>query len=154
MCCEDVHAGLVEPSSGAPGGESEAYGVRNALSQRPRGAFHAFRIPEFRVAGRDGALVAEALEVFNADVESRQVQPAVKEHGAVAGGENEAVTVEPAGLRGADVEQIAEQDGPDFGAPQRQAQVAGCAVVNGIHGKSPRLVGCFLEKVKIHARAI
>jgi hypothetical protein len=58
------------------------------------------------------------------------------------------------GLRGADVEQIAEQDGPDFGAPQRQAQVAGCAVVNGIHGKSPRLVGGFLEKVKIHARAI
>ena len=82
------------------------------------------------------------------------MQPAVKEHGAVARGENEAVAVEPAGLGRADVEQITEQDGPDFGAPQGKAQVAGCAVVNGIHGKAPRLVGGFLEKVKIHAKAI
>lgn len=67
---EDVHAGLVEPRGGAPGGEGEADGVRNALAERPRGAFHAVRIPEFRVAGRDGALVAEVFEVLNADVES------------------------------------------------------------------------------------
>lgn len=67
---EDVHAGLVEPRGGAPGGEGESDGVRNTLAERSRGAFHAFGIPKFRVAGRNGALVTEVFEVLNADVES------------------------------------------------------------------------------------
>lgn len=67
---EDIHAGPVEPGSRAPGGEGEAYGVRNALAQRSRGAFYTLRIPEFRVAGRDGTFAAEILDIFNADVES------------------------------------------------------------------------------------
>lgn len=70
MLGEDIHAGPVEPGSRAPGGEGEAYGVRNTLAQRSRGAFYAFRIPEFGVAGRDGTFVTEVFDIFNADVES------------------------------------------------------------------------------------
>ena len=40
------------------------------LAQRSRGAFYTLRIPEFRVAGRDGTFAAEILDIFNADVES------------------------------------------------------------------------------------
>ena len=42
---------------------------RNTLAQRSRGAFYAFRIPEFGVAGRDGTFVTEVFDIFNADVE-------------------------------------------------------------------------------------
>jgi hypothetical protein len=53
------------------------------------------------------------------------VKPGVKEHAAVAGREDKAVAVEPARLLRVQVEGVAEEDGADLGAAERQAEVAG-----------------------------
>jgi hypothetical protein len=47
------------------------------------------------VAGGHGVVAAEVLDLLQGQVVARQVQPRVDEHGAVAGGQDEAVAVQP-----------------------------------------------------------
>ena len=57
------------------------------------------------------------------------------------GGEDEAVAIEPARLFGIEAQDVAEEDGPDLGAAERQAEMAGGAAVHGIHGEAASFIG-------------
>ena len=52
------------------------------------------------------------------------------------GTEDEAVAIEPARFLGIVAKGMSEEDGTDVGAAEREAEVAGGAGVNGIHGEA------------------
>jgi hypothetical protein len=68
----------------------------------------------------------------------------------MAGAEDEAVTIEPLGICGIALEGFAEKDGTDFGAAEGEAEVAGGALVHGIHGETTGFVGGLSEEGFIH----
>jgi len=59
----------------------------------------------------------------------------------MAGGENEAVPVEPAGLRRIEGQTIAKQIGPDLGGTEGEPEVTGTARVHCVNGETAGL-GC------------
>jgi hypothetical protein len=69
------------------------------------------------------------------------MEPGVKEHRAVAGREDKAVAVGPAGFVGVVRQQVAVKHGTNFSAAQGQAEVAGGAFVHGVDGKATGLGG-------------
>ena len=64
----------------------------------------------------------------------------------MAGGEHEAVAVQPARLVGIVHEGMAVEHGSDLGAAQREAKVAGGALVHGVDGETAGLGGGLGEK--------
>ncbi len=74
--------------------------------------------------------------VLDGNAVSREVEPAVEEHGAVACGEDETVAIEPTRGVGIEVHAFAEEDGSDFRAAEWEAKVAGVAGVDGVHGEA------------------
>ena len=139
----------------------EVAGVKNVLSGlgiQGVGAIEAEKFvdigDEMDIMIMDAAAVKNIKPLYaevHAYAESAQVQPAVKEHGAVTTGKNEAVAVEPAWLSGVYIEQFAIKNSADFCAAQGQTHVTGCFVVNGIDGKTSGLVGGLLKNFRIHA---
>ena len=84
------------------GGETD--GVGNTLSEGTGGALDAggvvLGVGELGVTGGHGVVLTEVLELIDGEVEASKVEPGVKEHGSVAGGKDEAVTVDPLGILG------------------------------------------------------
>ena len=59
----------------------------------------------------------------------------------MAGGEDEAVAVDPARAVRIDGERVAEEDGADFGTAERKAEVADTGLVHGVNGEAAGLGG-------------
>ena len=144
----------VEARGGAFAGERVADGIADALAERAGGRLDARRFMELRVPRRDRVQRAEFFHLVTGNRVTGEMQPAVEEHRAVAGGENEAVAVEP--LRGIRVvaHGLAEQHGTDFGAAERQAEVAGVTGVDGIHGEATGFIGGLSERIRIHEKSV
>ena len=101
-------------------GNSEPHRIGNALTKRPRGAFHPVSLMRFRMPGSDAAKSAEILQLIQRHQRvTSEVQPAVEEHGAMAGTQNEAVAIEPAGIFRIVAQGGAEEDRTDLRAPER-----------------------------------
>mmetsp|Transcript_31839 Transcript_31839/g.67832 ORF Transcript_31839/g.67832 Transcript_31839/m.67832 type:complete len:518 (+) Transcript_31839:724-2277(+) len=124
-------------------GESD--GVGNTSSQGTSGALNSrggvLRVGEFRVAGSLGVVLTEVLQLLNGEVEPSKVQPGIKEHGSVAGGEDEAVTVHPLGILRVVLHLGSVENGSNFSASKRKTHVAGVSGGDGVHGKTTGLVG-------------
>ena len=71
----------------------------------------------------------------------------------MAGGEDEAVAVEPLRRVRVLAETAAVEDGADFRAAERQAEVAGVAGMDGVHGEAARLGRGLREDGGIHWRS-
>lgn len=118
-------------------GNRHADGVRHALTQRTSGAFHT---QCFKILGMSGSVrtqSAKGFHLINADLRiAGQMQPAVKEHGAMTCGEDKAVTVQPAGFCGVIAERVSKQDSTNFSATQGKSEMSRGTGVNGIHGEA------------------
>jgi hypothetical protein len=92
---------------------------------------------KFRVAW---GVRAEGAELFDLIVVHTRVttemHPAIKEHRAMPGAEDEAVAIEPFRLGRKMIQRVAVEDGADFRTAQRQPQMATGAGVDGIHGEA------------------
>ena len=102
--------------------------------------------------GRHAVQLAEIRHLLDGQIVAREMQPAVEEHRAVARRENEAVAVEPLRVRGIALQRLAEEHRAHFRRAERQAEVAGIALVHGVHGEAAGLVGGFLEDVFVHGK--
>ena len=69
--------------------------VGNTLTQRTGGGFHTSGITYFRVARSFRVQLTEVFQFFHRQIVTGEVQQAVDQHGAVAVGQHEAVTVSP-----------------------------------------------------------
>src|SRR5262249_1270276 len=72
--------------------------VAYALAERPGGAFHSGRVAKFRVPGRLRMQLSETFNFRHRQIIAAHVQPSVKEHAAVPGGEHEDIAINPARL--------------------------------------------------------
>ena len=112
-------------------GDRQADAVGEALAERAGGQLDAGRQAVLGVAGRLAAPLAEALQVVERQVVAGQVQQAVQQHAAVAGGEREPVAVGP--LRVARV--VAQEARPQHVGHRRRAErQPGMAAVGLLHG--------------------
>ena len=139
----------VEAGGGHLAGDREADGVGDALAEGAGGGLDAGGLMELGVAGGLGVELTEGLQLVEGEIVAAEVEPGVDEHRAVAGGEHEAVAVEPAGGAGAVRERAAEKGCADFGGAEGQAEVAGIALMDGVHGEATGLVGGLGEEGEI-----
>ena len=141
MVVENAVRGCVEAGLAHFGRDSKTNGIRYALAERARGGLDAGGFVKLRMAGSDAAELAEIFDFFQGHAVSREVEPAVEEHAAVACGEDEAVAVQPAGRIGIEAHQGSEENGSDVRRAKREAEVAGFAFRNGVHGQSTGVAG-------------
>ena len=139
MIIEDRVLRRVETGLGHLAGHGHADGVAHALAERPGGALDAGRLAKLRVARSLAVELTEIFQLLEREVVAAEVQPAVKEHAAVARGENEAVAVEPARFVRVVHERVPVEHGADLGGAEGQAEVAGGGLVDGIDGEAAGL---------------
>mmetsp|Transcript_10183 Transcript_10183/g.28581 ORF Transcript_10183/g.28581 Transcript_10183/m.28581 type:complete len:741 (+) Transcript_10183:131-2353(+) len=139
-----VVVGVVDSLSHLLGG-GDTDGVGDALSEGTGGGLNAggvvLGVGELGVAGSHGVVLTEVLELIDGEVEAGKVEPGVKEHGSVAGGKDEAITVDPGGVRGVVGHLGAVEGGTDLGGTEGKAHVAGVGGGDGVHGQTTGLVG-------------
>jgi hypothetical protein len=82
------------------------------------------------------------------------MEPAVDEHAAVAGGEDKTVAIQPAGGIGVVDKGVAIENGADLGAAKRKAEMAGIALMDGVHGEAAGLVGSESEDIGLEFHAL
>ena len=118
-----------------PGGEGHANGIAHALAERPARGLDAGCFAELRVTRRAAVELAEVLQLLQRQVIAGEMKPCVKEHAAVAGRKHETVAVDPPWLVGVVLESATVERRADFGAAERQTEVAGVAGVHGVNGQ-------------------
>jgi len=137
-----VHQAAAEPGGQQALGERHADGGGDALAERAGGGFDGRVLAEFGVAGGGGVQLAELLELldFHAGM-AGQVQQRIKQHGAVAGGKHEAVTIGPARVGGIKFMKAGPQHGGDVGHAHGHAGMAGIGFLDGVDGEGADGVG-------------
>lgn len=109
---------------------------------------------ELRVTRGYGMQNAEVRHVLDRYRVAAEVQPGVDEHGTVTCGQDETVAVQPLRLRRIALEGFTEEDGTDLSRAEGQAEVAGGALVHGVHGETTGFVGGLSEDGFVHERII
>ena len=109
---------------GAPLGERHADAVRQTLAERAGGGLDARRVAIFRVASGVRAELAEMAQLLHVHAGvAGQAEQAIEQHGAMPGGQHEAVAVRPVRVGGIEPEEVAEQHGGDISHAHRHARV-------------------------------
>lgn len=93
-------------------------------------------VGEFRVARGHGVMLTEVLDLLHGQVEASEVEPGVDEHTSVAGGEDEAVPVQPLGVGGVVLHLISVKDSTDLSGAEGKSHVAGGGGGDGVHAGS------------------
>jgi len=150
MVIEDGVAGGVEAGHGHPGGDGVADGVGHALAERAGGRLDARRPDVLGMARGERAGLAELLQFVQRQRVTGQMEPSVEEHRAVPGREDEAVAVDPLGCGRVEPQAFPEERGPDLGAAEGQAEVAGGTGVHGVDGETAGFVGGLGEDGFVH----
>jgi hypothetical protein len=89
-------------------------------------------------------------DVADGDFVAAEVQPGVDEHGAVTGGEDESVAIQPFRISWVALERFAKKDSANVGGTEWQAEVAGGTLVDGIHGETTGFIGGLGEEGFVH----
>ncbi len=142
---DDLVAGLVEFVGQQFLSHRHTDGVGDALAQRAGGRFDADGVTVFRVARGLGVHLAEALQLFDRQVIAGQVQQRVHQHGAVAVGLHEAVTVGPLRIDRVVAQVMVPQHLSDLGHAHRRAGVPGVGLLYGIHRQHANRAGDVIE---------
>ncbi len=106
-----------------------------ALTERAGGDLDAGGLAVLGVAGGVRSPLAELLELLHGKVVTGEVQRAVEQRGGVAVRQDEAVAVDPLGVRGIVLHQLVVQQIGDGGAAEGRAGVAGLGFFNSIDGE-------------------
>ena len=123
-------------------GDGETHRVGDALAERARCRLDAGGMAEFGVARGLGAHLAEVLDLVERHVSvAGEMQQRIEQHRAVAGRQDEAVTVRPVRVGGVELEELGEQNGGNVRGTHRQARMAGIGLLHGVHGKGADGIG-------------
>ena len=150
MVVQDGVLGRVEPGCCHFLRHGVADGVGNSLTEGAGGRLNTRGLVELGMAGGDAVELTELLHLIQAEIKARKVEPGVKEHAAVAGGEDEAVSVDPARIGRIDLQGLTEKDGTDVGRTEGEAEVTGFAGGNGVNGEAARVAGGEFKDLGIH----
>ena len=142
------HPGPVVDDLVAETGREDALGERHpdrrrdALSERPGRGLDPRRVAVFRVTGGAAAELAEPADLVHRHVGiAGQVKQRVKQHRAVAGGQDEPVPVGPIRRRRVEFQVTREQHGRRVGHAHRHSGMAGLRRFDRVHGERADRVG-------------
>jgi hypothetical protein len=150
---EDRVLGRVEARGGHLAGHRHAHRVGDPLAERTGGGLDPGGLAELRVPGRGAVQRAEFPHLLHRQGVAAQVQPRVQEHAPVAGREDEAVPVGPAGTVRVVDQGVPVEHGTDIGAAQRKAEVAGTARVDRVNRQATGLVRRLGQDLGVEAHA-
>ena len=117
-------------------GHGHADRVGDALPERTGGDLHARRVVQLGVPRRLAVPLAELLDVVQREVVAREVQQRVLQHGRVAAGQDEAVTVGPLGRDGVVLAQLGEDRPAQRRERHRGPWVPGVGGLHRVHGEA------------------
>ena len=113
----------VEPRRGHLRRHRHANRVANALTERASGAFHSGSFAKFGMSRRFRMQLPEPFDFRHRQVVTAHVQPRVKKHTAVPGGQNEDIAIDPTRLIWIVSERVAEEDRADLRAAERKTKM-------------------------------
>ena len=119
----------------AAGCHRHAHGGRQALAERTGGDLHAVGVTDLRVAGGQGAPLAQLLDVLKLQAETAQVQLDVLGERRVTTGEDEAVATDPGRVLRVVAQYALVERVRQGSQAHRGARVARTALLHGIGGK-------------------
>ena len=132
------HVGAVIDQILAPAGaqhllrHGEAHGGGEALPERAGGGLDPGRVVDLRMTRGVGAPLAEVADLLHRHLRvAREIEQRVKQHGAMAGRQDEAVAVGPSRLRGVELEVARVKDRGDVGHAHGHPRMAR---IGGGHG--------------------
>lgn len=137
----DVVAGTVELGGQHLLGQCHADGVGDTLAEGAGGGLDTGGVTVFRVAGGLGVELAEVLEFFDGERIARQMEQRVDQHGAMAVGQDEAVTVGPRGVGRVVLQVVVPQDFGDVSHAHGSTGMAGFGFLDRIHTEGADGVG-------------
>ena len=112
------------------------HGVGQALAQRAGGGLDPGAVPEFRMAGRRLAELAEFLEALQREIlVTRQMQQRIQQHRAMPGREHETVAIGPGRIFRVEAQMVVEKNRGDVGHAHRHAGMTGFRGLDRIHGE-------------------
>ncbi|MNP05673.1 hypothetical protein D3C76_976280 [compost metagenome] len=112
-----------------------AHCVSNTLTQRTGSGFNTCGVTHFRVTRGFGVQLTEVFQLFDWQVIAGEVQQAVDQHGAVAVGQHEAVTVSPGRVLRVVVQEITPQDFGNVSHTHRGTRVTGFGFLYCVHAQ-------------------
>jgi len=121
-------------------GHRGAHAVREPLTERTGRRLHSRRVAALGVTGRGAPPLTKRLQVLEAHLVARQVQERVEQHGRVAGGEDEPVTVGPGRIGGVVPEKAVPEDVRDGRGAHRRPRVSRVGLLDGIDGEKANRV--------------
>ena len=124
------------------GGHGVADCISDSLAERSGGGFDSGSLCKFRVTGRSGVELAKVFDLFDGQVESGNVKPAIQKHAAMTAREDESIPIEPLGLIRVVLHGMSVENCSHFCRTEWQSEVTGTAGMNGIDGETAGFVGC------------
>ena len=128
---------------------------RNPLPERAGRRLNARSAPVFRVPGRPRSDLPELLDVVDAEpfvaADPGEIEQAVQQHAAVAGGQDEPVAIGPMGIRRVEFQHVAPENRRDVGHAHWQAGVAALGLLDRVEGeKADRVRHCVMRHARSH----
>jgi len=116
--------------------------IGQTLAKRSRRGLDAGRVAIFGMAGARATKLAKMLDVLDPDIGiAGQIKERIQQHGAVPGGQDEAVAVGPVGIGRVVFEKVGEQDRGCVRHAHGQAWVAACRFLDSVHRQRAYRVG-------------
>ena len=130
--------------------DRHAHRVGQALAERPGGDLHARRVAVLGMARRLAAPLAELPDVVQRQVVAGDVQQAVEQGRAVAGGKHEAVAIRPVRIGRMELHVLRPQHVGHRRGVQRQAGMAAVGLLHHVHRQEAERVDALLVEVVGH----
>src|SRR6266516_3381643 len=98
--------------------------VADTLTEWAGGALYSRRVAKFGMSRGFGMQLPETFDFRHRQIVAAHVQPGVKKHAAVPGGEHEDIAIDPAGLLRIISQRITKKHRADFRATERKSEMA------------------------------
>ena len=118
-------------------GQGHADRIGQPLTERPGGGLDTGREADLRMPGCLRVQLAKVAKIIDRERIAAQMQQRIEQHRAMAIGQHEAITVEPAGLRRVVFEMSGPQRDGNVGHAHRHAGMTGARALHCVHGKHP-----------------
>ena len=136
----DLEPGTVEPLPKQPLRDGHPDRVPHSLAERPGGGLHARGVSPLGMPGCLRTPLPELPQVLERERIAPEMQQAVEEHGRVATGEHEAVTIGPVGRGGVEAEEAVPQEPRRGGERHRGPGVSGLGLLDRVHREDAKRV--------------
>jgi hypothetical protein len=121
---EDPMIRRVEPCLAHFGGHGHPDSISDALTERTGRSLNSGGLAKLWMPWRLAVQLTKSLNLLQRQIESGEMQPTVKKHAAMSGGENKSIPIDPVWVIRIESQDIPKQHSSDLGIPEGQAKVS------------------------------